>query len=625
MYEGTNYEYKILKRMSHTINGPEKNIFDTIRLIPNCKCNKNNRLCKIKIDYSRNNLLTQEAINIIRKSYLYNGDIQDLFSKLALEYSTDCQHAQIMYELFSKLIFIPSTPIIRSINKIDKHPISCFTNKLFKFDINSYLSKFKDMCLQLYGGGGSSINISDIGYIHDNNGGLYSNGINNFIIALEGLHELTRKQIPRKSSIAYYLDVSHPDIFNFVNIRKATFDLNKINISAQTNIAVIISDEFMDCVKQNKNWNLINPEDKSIKQVVNARELWIEIIKSRFETGEPFIYFEGNAEKYKSETYKKLNMPIGVSNLCTEIFIPTGIDIDGFDRNGVCCLGALNLLNFFIFDTESKYEIIKKCMLFLNNVLDSFIENSSDDEISDATVRTVKMGRPIGLGVMGYHSLLQEKNIPFDSENALQFSNELFKFIKQSADRASIELGEELGDCPDNIRAGIKGRFSVKIAIAPTSHISQLAGVSPGINPIVSNYYQLKGSSSNNIYINQQLLKIIDKKYLKYKEIILKHMLNNNGSIQGCDFIDLNTKLVFKTAYEICQKTYIKISGDRTKILSGEQGQSINLFFHKNIKFGEIMKCHMYAYECGIKTLYYLHNMPEMSSNNNSDICFSCI
>lgn len=601
-----------------------KSIDEIIRLLPACKC-KRKKSCKIKVDYSRNSLLTSEAINIIRKSYLYEGNIQDLFSMIAHKYSKTCKHAQMMYELISRMIFIPSTPIIRSINKVDKYPISCFTNTLDNFSISSYLNKFKDVCLQLYGGGGSSIDLSNIGYVDNASCGEYSNGPDNFIRALEGLHELTRRQIPRKSSVAYYLNVSHPDILSFISIRKATFDLNRISISARAHIAIIVSDEFIRCVKENRDWALVNPEDGQIKQVIKARELWIEIIKCRFETGEPFIYFEGNVEKYKSETYKILNMPIRLSNLCTEIFIPTGLDYDAKDRNGVCCLGSINLVNFLKFDNNAKSIIIKGCMLFLNNVLLNFIEENDIDEISQATIRTVKMGMPIGLGVMGYHSALQERSIPFTSDEASEFSRELFTFIKQEADKASIELGEELGDCPDNIRAGLKGRFSVKIAIAPTAHISQLAGVSPGVNPIVSNYFQIKSSSINTIYINPQLLEVINKKYSDQKQNILKHMLNNSGSIQSYPDIDNHTKEVFKTAYEICQRTYIKISGDRTKILDGEQGQSINLFFSRDVKFKEILKCHMYAYECGLKTLYYLHNMPELISNNNSDICFSCV
>lgn len=611
--------------MQHSTSKINKSKIDINSIATNCKCLSNNKLCKIKIDYSRNKLLTSESISMIRSSYLYEGDVQDLFAMLSDKYSNTCRHAQVMYDLISQLIFVPSTPIIRSINKIDKHPISCFTNTILNLDIKSYFNKFRDICLQLHGGGGSSVDLSNIGYVQDNNLNKYSNGTDNFIRALEGLHELIRKQVPRKSSVAYYLNVSHPDIMNFINIRKATFDLNKISISSKTHIAVIISDDFMKCVKENKEWNLINPVSGQIYEKINARDLWIEIIKCRFETGEPFIYFEGNVEKYKSDTYKILNMPIRLSNLCTEIFIPTGKDIDGFDRNGVCCLGALNLVNFLKFDDDSKHVIIRECMLFLNNVLINFINNANNDELSDATIRTIKMGMPIGLGVMGYHSALQENNIVFDSDEALEFSDNIFKFIKMSVDKASISIGEELGDCPDNIRAGLKGRFTVKVAIAPTSHISQLAGVSPGINPIVSNYYQLKGSGTNIIYINPQLLSIINSKYTKYKKDILKHMLNNNGSIQDCDYIDCKTKAVFKTAYEICQKTYIKISGSRTRILSGEQGQSVNLFFSKDIMFSEILKCHMYAYDCGLKTLYYLHNMPEMNSNNNSDICFSCI
>lgn len=612
--------------MHQSTSDIEKGLEEIEQLLPNCKCEKNKRMCKIKIDYSRNSLLTSESINLIRKSYLYDGDVQDLFAMVATKYTHTCRHAQVMYELISRLIFVPSTPIIRSINKIDKHPISCFTNKLCESGINAYLYKFKDICLQLYGGGGSSIDLSNIGYIHDRNHSCeYSNGPDSFIRALEGLHELTRRQIPRKSSVAYYLNVSHPDILNFISIRKATFDLNKINISAKTHIAVIVSDKFIKCVKDNGDWSLINPDNGQIKQVIKARDLWVEIIKCRFETGEPFIYFEGNAERYKSNTYKILNMPIRVSNLCTEIFIPTGIDVDGNERNGVCCLGSLNLLSFLRFNNSAKSKILKDCMLFLNNVLISFIEEADCGEISDATIRTVKMGMPIGLGVMGYHSALQERNIVFDSDEAMEFSNKVFTFIKQEADKASIELGEELGDCIDNVRAGLKGRFSVKIAIAPTAHISQLAGVSPGINPIVSNYFQIKGSSVNTIYINQQLLDVINNKYINHKQDILKYMLNNNGSIQGLPYIDAKTKLVFKTAYEICQRKYINISGERTKILSGEQGQSVNLFFSKDVKFSEILKCHMYAYECGLKTLYYLHNMPEINSNNNSDICFSCI
>jgi ribonucleoside-diphosphate reductase alpha chain len=251
-----------------------------------CKCEKNEKKCKISIDYSRNNLLSQDAINILRHSYLYEGDIQDLFAIVAKKYSYDCRHAQVMYDYMSKLIFIPSTPVLRTGNDVDKHPISCFTNTLECKNIYQYLAKYQEFCAQLYEGGGSSIDLSYISNnTSDNKTRVYNGGVENYIQSLEAIHEFIRRPIPRTAIICYYLNVQHPEIQKFIEIRKPTFDLNKINVSAKTNIAVIISEKFMDKVIKDESWDLIDSEHKKVMKQISARDLWVSIIKNRYETG----------------------------------------------------------------------------------------------------------------------------------------------------------------------------------------------------------------------------------------------------------------------------------------------------------------------------------------------------
>ena len=588
-----------------------------------CICKKQKIQCKIQVNYDRENNITQQIRQMLHSVYNSKHEcVQHMFAELASAFSVNCEHAQRMYDYISQQIFMPATPIIRYINNYDRAPISCFTGYLCNAKELHFIDEIKLFYKHVIIGGGSALNITqvkpsnaqDIQYLH--------NGVIRYIRAIELMNSCIEHHRDRAAISSYYLAIDHPEIEKFIAIRSHTTDTAMLDIAMTCNIGVIISDEFMLRVINNQDWDLVHGDERTVYKTVNARELWLRILALRLETGEPYLYFEGNVEKNKPLVFKKLNLSIKTSNICTEIALPTGYDHLGNNRNGVCCLGSLNVEKYEQI-LQYKDTIFEDCLLYLDNVLQCFLDLEEEDVKRKANISNSYYGayrsRALGLGITGLHNLFMLNHIPFDSPQARELNKQICQLMKTKCDEAQEQLAQAYGPCPDNYEAGINRRNATSIAIAPCVHISVLLDTSLGINPLQSNYYIRKTSGGNVIKINKYLYRYIQKHHKAQQDSILNKVMNNRGSVQSVDEIDAHAKQVFKTAYEIDQMAHIQLCADRNSIFEGEQAQSINLFINSDISISQVNKIHIQAYKRGLKTLYYIYNTPAMFASNNGD------
>ena len=593
-----------------------------------CLCKDNNRQCPIKLDYSREQYITDEIRLILQKVYNNKYEcVQDMFAELASAFAVNCAHAQRMYDYISQQVFMPATPVIRYVNKYDKAPISCFTGYLCNIKELSFIDEVKLFYKQVVIGGGSALNITRILPSSASEKRYTNNGVIRYIRAIELLHSCIEYNRERAAISSYYIAINHPEIEKFIAIRSHTTDSAMLDIATKCNIGVIISDEFMQKVINNESYDLIHEPDNKVYKTINARELWLKIIALRLETGEPYIYFEGNVEKYKSLTFKKLNLKIRTSNICTEITLPTGYDHLGKIRSGVCCLGSINVEKYE-YIMAHKDLIFEDCLLYLDNVLQTFINSEAQDVLDKLNIPNSYYGayrsRAIGLGITGLHSLFMKLHISFESDEAKKLNRDICTMMKKKCDEAQQTLAEAYGQCPDNYDAGINKRNATSIAIAPCVHISILLNTSLGINPVHSNYYVRKTSCGNSIKINKYLHKYLLQHHKDSYTSIVNSVMKNRGSVQHIDILDEHTKHVFKTAYEIDQMSHINLCADRNIIFDGEQAQSINLFINNDVSVSYVNKIHIQAYKKGIKTLYYIYNTPAMFASNETKVEKKC-
>jgi ribonucleoside-diphosphate reductase alpha chain len=405
----------------------------------------------------------------------------------------------------------------------------------------------------------------------------------------------------RRGSSAVYMDIDHPEIEEFIKLRKPSGgDPNRKALNIHH--GVVISDKFMQAVEKDDKWELLSPKTRQVIREVSARHLWIEMLTTRIETGEPYMLFIDTVNKYIPEHHKKLGLNVKMSNLCSEITLPTGIDHLNKRRTAVCCLSSLNLEYFDEWKDDEIF--VEDVMRFLDNVLDDFIESAPSS--MEAARYSAMRERSVGLGVMGFHSFLQSKMIPMESAMAKAWNNKIFKSLKEKSDAASIKLAHEKGACPDALEAEIMERFSNKMAIAPTASISIIAGnSSPGIEPYAANSFTQKTLSGSFTVRNKHLIKLLIEKG-KNDEQIWSSISTNEGSVQHLDFLSRDEKDVFKTAHEIDQRWLIDLSADRTPFIS--QAQSLNLFIKANIHKRDLHQLHFMAWKRGLKSLYYLRS-----------------
>jgi len=557
------------------------------------------RKFEIKINQSRDKLLTDFGKAMLIDRYLMEGEsFQDLFARVSSFYADDAQHAQRLYDYISQMWFMPATPVLSNGGTSRGLPISCFLNEV-QDSLDGISDKWtENVWLAARGGGIGTYwgNVRSIGEPVKTNG--KTSGIIPFIKVQDSLCLAISQGSLRRGSAAVYLQIDHPEIEEFIDLRRPTGgDPNRKALNIHH--GVVITDDFMHAVEKGEDWNLISPHSKEVISTVRARDLWIKILTTRVETGEPYMLFIDHVNKSLSEHQKKLGLKVKMSNLCSEITLPTGIDHLGNDRTAVCCLSSLNLECYDQWSEDK--QVIPDVMRFLDNVLQDFID-TAPDSMSSAKYSAMRE-RSVGLGVMGLHSFLQQKMVPIESVMAKVWNKKIFEHIKAEVDKVSIELAQEKGPCPDAADCGVMERFSNKMAIAPTASISVICGnSSPGIEPYAANCFVQKTLSGSFTVKNKNLEKLLEEKG-KNNAQIWSSIATHEGSVQQLDFLSAIEKDVFKTAMEVDQRWIVDLACDRAPFIC--QAQSLNIFVPSNINKAELHKLHFDGWKKGLKSYYY--------------------
>lgn len=567
----------------------------------------------IKIDRSRDSKLTDFGRATLKDRYLgYNESYQDLFARVASSYADDNLHAQRIYNYISNLWFMPATPVLSNGGTKRGLPISCFLNEASD-SLNGILDLWSEnVWLAAKGGGIGSYwgNLRSIGEKIGKVG--KTSGIIPFIKVMDSLTMAISQGSLRRGSAACYLPIEHPEIEEFIEMRRPTGgDPNRKALNLHH--GVLVSDAFMRAVETDAQWALKSPADGTVQQTISARNLWIRLLTARIETGEPYIIYIDTVNRQIPQHHKLANLTVKTSNLCSEITLPTGIDKNGRDRTAVCCLSSLNLEKYDEWKDDNV--MINDVMRFLDNVLTDFIERAPE-QFDDAKYSAEKE-RSVGLGVMGFHSYLQKHSIPLESVMSKVWNKKIFKHIQEHVDQASKDLADERGACPDAADYGYNERFSNKTAIAPTASISIICGgASPGVEPVAANSYTHKTLSGSFNVRNRYLVELLEK-HGKNTDDVWSGITTNQGSVSHLDFLTDLEKDVFKTAFELDQKWIIELSGDRTPYIS--QAQSINLFVPADIHKRELHKIHFDAWKKGLKSLYYCRSKSIQRAENVND------
>ncbi len=553
---------------------------------------------EIKIDRSRDALLTDFGKKTMEDRYLLPGEsFQDMFARVARTYGDDADHAQRIYDYISKLWFMPATPVLSNGGAKRGLPISCFLNGVGD-SLDDIVGTWNENVALASNGGGIGTywgGVRSIGEKVKHAGA--TSGIIPFIRVMDSLTLAISQGSLRRGSAACYLDVHHPEIEEFLEIRKPSGDFNRKSLNLHHGIN--ITDEFMQAVANDEDFGLRSPKTNEVLRTINARKLWQKILEIRLQTGEPYLVFSDTVNRQMAAHQRKLGLKVSTSNLCSEIMLHTGKDHKGEDRTAVCCLSSINAEKYFEWKDEPQF--VEDVMRFLDNVLQDFIDRAPDQMAK--AVYSARRERSVGLGLMGFHSFLQSMNVPFESAMAKSWNTRLFKHIRMGADAASVVLAEERGACPDAEEAGMKQRFSHKMAIAPTASISIICGgASPCIEPIPANVYTHKTLSGSFTVKNVALQKLLAEKGQDTDETWTS-ILEHEGSIMHLDFLSDDEKDIFKTAFEIDQRWVIELAADRSPYIC--QGQSVNVFIPGDVDKWDLHMLHWTAWEKGVKSLYY--------------------
>jgi len=571
---------------------------------------QNDKGITIKIDRSKDEKLTNFGKATLSDRYLGQSEShQDLFARVASTYADNNLHAQRIYNYISNLWFMPATPILSNGGNERGLPISCFLNEAGD-SLSSILDLWSEnVWLAARGGGIGSYwgNLRSIGEKIGRVG--KTSGIIPFIKVMDSLTMAISQGSLRRGSAACYLPIDHPEIEEFIEMRRSTGgDPNRKALNLHH--GVLVSDAFMRAVETNSQWALKSPKDAIIQSTVSARNLWIRLLTARIETGEPYIIYVDTVNRLIPQHHKLAGLDVKTSNLCSEITLPTGIDKDGNDRTAVCCLSSLNLETYD--EWKDKPQFIEDIMRFLDNVLTDFI-NHAPDSFKNAKYSAMKE-RSVGLGVMGFHSFLQKNSIPLESVMSKVWNNKIFKHIQTKVDQASKILAEERGACPDAEEYGFKERFSNKTAIAPTASISIICGgTSPGVEPVAANSFTHKTLSGSYSVRNKYVQKVLEK-HGRNDEETWSSITTNQGSVAHLDFLSSQEKDVFKTAFELDQKWIVELAAERTPYIS--QAQSINIFLPADIHKKDLHQIHFQAWKKGLKSLYYCRSKSIQRAEN---------
>ena len=568
---------------------------------------------QVRVERSRDALLTDFGRATLNDRYLMPDEsYQDLFARVASFYGDDAAHAQRIYDYMSQMWFMPATPVLSNGGTKRGLPISCFLNEATD-SLDGIVGLWNEnVWLASKGGGIGSYwgNLRSIGEKVGQNG--KTSGVIPFIRVMDSLTLAISQGSLRRGSAAVYLPISHPEVEEFIELRRPTGgDPNRKALNLHHGI--LVSDKFMRAVEADEKWSFLSPKDHAIVRQVSARSLWIRILTARIETGEPYLVFSDHVNNARPEHQKLAGLEVKTSNLCSEITLPTGIDQHGQQRTAVCCLSSLNLETWF--DWKDHPLFIEDVMRFLDNVLQDFIDRAPDG--MERARYSAERERSVGLGVMGFHSFLQSQNVPFEGVVAKVWNKRMFKHIRLQADQASRMLAEERGACPDAAEYGIAERFSNKMAIAPTASISIIAGsTSPGIEPIAANVFLQKTLSGSFVVRNRHLQQLLAVKGMD-RDDIWSSITLNKGSVQHLDFLTAQEKAVYRTAFELDQRWVIEHAADRTPFIC--QSQSVNLFLAADVHKRDLHQIHMMAWKRGVKSLYYCRSLSIQRADNVSE------
>ncbi|WP_156367285.1 ribonucleoside-diphosphate reductase subunit alpha [Novosphingobium sp. KN65.2] len=555
----------------------------------------------IVTDESRDALLTDFGKETLDDRYLLPGEkYQDIFARVADAYADDQEHAQRLYDYISKLWFMPATPVLSNGGTGRGLPISCYLNSVDDSLEGIVATWNENVWLASRGGGIGTYwgSVRGIGEPVGLNG--KTSGIIPFVRVMDSLTLAISQGSLRRGSAACYIDVSHPEIEEFLEIRKPSGDFNRKALNLHH--GVLLTDEFMEAVRDGREFELKSPRDGSVRGSVNARSLFQKLVETRLATGEPYIVFSDTVNRMMPKHHRDLGLKVSTSNLCSEITLPTGRDHLGNDRTAVCCLSSLNLETWDQWKGEKRF--VEDVLRFLDNVLQDYIDRAPD-EMARAKYSAMRE-RSVGMGVMGFHSFLQQKGIAFESAMAKALNLQMFQYINQKANEASMMLAKERGPCPDAADQGVMERFSCKMAIAPTASISIICGgTSACIEPIPANIYTHKTLSGSFVVKNPYLQKLLASKS-KDSANVWNSILEHGGSVQQLDFLSPEEKAIYKTSFEIDQRWLLEFAADRTPYI--DQAQSLNLFIPADVDKWDLMMLHFQAWERGIKSLYYLRS-----------------
>ena len=555
----------------------------------------------VVVDRTRDALLTDFGKTTLEDRYLLPGEsYQDMFARVAKAYADDQDHAQRIYDYMSRLWFMPATPVLSNGGAERGLPISCFLNAVSD-SLDGIVGAWNENVWLAANGGGIGTYWGGVRSIGEKvKGQGQTSGIIPFIRVMDSLTLAISQGSLRRGSAAVYIDIHHPEIEEFLEIRKPSGDFNRKSLNLHHGIS--ITDEFMEAVRDGGSFSLLSPKSGEAVKEVDARTLWQKILEIRLQTGEPYLIFEGAVNRAMPQHQKDLGLKVRQSNLCSEIMLHTGKDHLGKERTAVCCLSSVNAETFLEWRDEPRF--VEDVMRFLDNVLQDFIERAP--EPAAAAVYAATRERSVGLGLMGFHSFLQAQGVPFESALAKSWNMRLFKHLRREADKASVTLAEEKGACPDAAERGVMERFSHKLAIAPTASISIICGgTSAGIEPIPANIYSHKTLSGTFAVKNPYLEQLLEEKGIN-TTAIWDSILEHEGSVQHLAGLTADEKDIFKTAFELDQRWVIELAADRTPQIC--QSQSVNIFLPGDVDKWDLHMLHYQAWERGCKSLYYLRS-----------------
>jgi len=551
----------------------------------------------ITIDPNRDTLFDELGALRLKESYMMDGEIspQERFAYVSKTFSSNPEHAQRLYDYVSRHWLSYSTPILSYGRSRRGLPISCYLNYINDTAEGLVDNLSETNWLSMLGGGvgiGFGIRSADD----------KSTGVMPHLKMYDASSLAYRQGRTRRGSYAAYLDISHPDILIFLEMRKPTGDQNQRCLNLHHGIN--ITNDFMELIEKcmidseaDDSWDLIDPHSKEIREIVSARDLWQRILEMRMQTGEPYLHFVDTSNDKLPEWLKERGLKVNQSNLCSEIILPTNKD-----RTAVCCLSSLNLEYFDEWSKDKKF--LKDVLEMLDNVLQTFIDNAPD------TIARAKFSaereRSVGVGALGFHAYLQRRGVPWESALAKSANMRIFRHIRNGLYEANRELGKERGEAPDATGTGF--RCSHVMAVAPNASSSIIMGnTSPSIEPWRANAYRQDTLSGAFLNKNKYLDKLIHKKCQEDSSLdydkILSSIIANDGSVQHLKCLDDYEKEIYKTSMEIDQRWVIEHAADRQEFI--DQAQSLNVFFRPNANISYIHAVHFLAWKKGLKTMYY--------------------